>query len=60
LPIDAAATSGLVFWLAASFLEFNRKSLAAPADEAIAAVMALAAGKLDELGFAAWLRKHIS
>lgn len=42
------------------FLELNGISLAAPADEAIAAAMALAADKLDEPGFAAWLRKHIS
>ena len=44
-------------WAAcALFLKVNGASVAAPAPEIIEQVVALAAGQLDEAGFAAWLR----
>jgi death-on-curing protein len=42
------------------FLMLNRKRLVATQLEATQVMLALAAGELDEAGFAAWLRKHLA
>ncbi|HKW16075.1 MAG TPA: type II toxin-antitoxin system death-on-curing family toxin [Terriglobales bacterium] len=44
------------FAIGVAFLELNRFSFQASEEEAIQAVFALAAGDLDEAGYAKWLR----
>lgn len=47
------------FLAAGVFLRLNGSRLAASQAEATAAVLALAAGELDEAGFAEWLRRNL-
>ena len=46
------------FTMALLFLELNGRRFPAPEAEAAIKTLALAAGELDEAGYAAWLRKH--
>ena len=48
------------FTVAVLFLELNGKRFAAPEVEATLKTLALAARELDEVTYAAWLRKHSS
>ncbi len=41
------------------FLELNGFDFKANEEDATQAVLALAAGKLDEVGYTAWLRKNV-
>lgn len=46
-------------WSACSlFLKLNGAAISAPTQEIIETVVRLAAGEIDEAGFAAWLRSH--
>jgi death-on-curing protein len=40
------------------FLALNGRTLGAPDTDAVLAMLAVAAGKLDEAGFAEWIRRH--
>lgn len=46
------------FMTAMAFLELNGLAFAAPEVDAVVQTLALAAGALDETGYAAWLRKN--
>jgi death on curing protein len=46
------------FLAAYVFLDLNGIELTAPEDEAVAAVMALAAGEMQETGFSEWLKTN--
>ena len=51
-------TSGPVLLLACSFLELNGHLFTAREEDTTEAVLALAAGTLDESGFSVWLRAN--
>lgn len=55
--IDGNKRTG--FLTAFVFLELNGWALTATEAEVVAAVLSLAAGDLDEAGFADWLREHV-
>jgi death on curing protein len=54
--VDGNKRSGFV--ISVLFLELNGFVFTASEEDATQAVMALAAGALDEVGYAAWLRKN--
>lgn len=54
--VDGNKRTGFV--LAVAFLERNGLPFTAPEAEAVIQTLALAAGELDEAGYAAWLKKH--
>ena len=54
--VDGNKRTGFV--VGVLFLELNGRRFTASEEDATQAVLALAAGKLDEAGFAAWLRAN--